>query len=321
MFDVVCIGNALVDITVNVDDSFIVGAGLKKGSMSLVDDVSQKFLLSSIMGMRSTLSTGGSASNVALGVACLGAKSCFIGGVGVDDNGSFFEDFLISKGVIPRLNKDIKLSTGSAITLISEDGERTFSTYLGAASSLSVDDLSGFPDANFLHVEAYLLENIVVKDLIIDLVNEAKSKGVKISFDLSDASLIQRIKPVLVEFLDLVDVVFANEAEAEAFTGESGGGAARILSKVCEIAVVKLGEKGSVVVSGKNLIEVPVEVVVPVNTNGAGDAYAAGFLTGLSKNLSLSDCAELASFLARETVLVEEASVQVSLKNKLDELF
>jgi sugar/nucleoside kinase (ribokinase family) len=317
MFDVLCVGNALVDITIKVPDSFLVGANLKKGAMTLTDDVSQKFLLSSISGMPSSLSSGGSASNVALGVACLGGKSSFIGKVGLDANGSFFEESLTSRGVVPHLSKDISLNTGTVIAFITDDGERSFSTYLGASDSFDKASFLNVPSSKFLHVEAFLLEKPSVKNLIFDLAMNAKKNGSKISFDLSDASLIGRIKPVISEFLEFVDVVFANESEAKAFTGVDGLDAARILSESCEIAIVKFGEGGSVVVSGDVEEVIEVDVVIPVNTNGAGDAYAAGFLFGLSRNLDLKDSAGIASFLAKETVLVEEASVQKSLKVKV----
>ena len=320
MFDVVCVGNALVDIAVSVPDSFLSGANLLKGSMSLVDDVSQKFVLSSIHGMNSSMSSGGSASNVALGVSCLGGKSCFIGKVGVDVNGSFFESTLESRGVVPKLSKDALLMTGSAVAFITPDGERTFSTYLGAASSLKKGDVLDVPRAKFFHVEAYLLELSDVRDLIMDLVFKAKKQGIKISFDLSDASLVNRIKPIISDFLEHVDVVFANEDEAKAFTGEDSFGSARILSNVCEVAIVKLGERGSVVVSGSVQEVIEPEIVKPVNTNGAGDAYAAGFLFARSRGLDLASSAEVASFLAKETVLVEGASVEKSLKNECESL-
>lgn len=317
MFDVVCVGNALVDITVNVPDSFVLGVGLRKGTMTLAGDITQKFALSSIKDIESHLSTGGSASNVALNVACLGGKSSFIGKVGSDVHGSFFESTLSERGVVPKLAKSIDLATGSAIALITPDAERTFSTHLGASATLSSVDVSSVPKSKFFHVEAYLLEDPFLRKLVFSLVDKAKSQGAKISFDLSDPSLIERIKPVILEFLNSVDVVFANEAEAKEFTGESDIAAARALSNLCEIAVVKLGEQGSVIVSGNEQIAIKPEVVVPLNTNGAGDAYAAGFLFALSKDLDLQVAGNIASFVAREVVLVEEASLSCSLSVKV----
>lgn len=316
MFDVVCIGNALVDITINVPDSVLAGANLKKGIMTLTDDISQKFLLSSISSMPSSLSTGGSASNVALGVAALGGKSAFIGKIGTDANGSFFESTLNARGVVPKLSNSIDLMTGSVVALITNDGERTFSTYLGASVALTKGDVLVLPKAKFFHVEAYLLENPIIKDVVFSLVEQAKKNGTKISIDLSDPQLIKRIKPTLIEFLTFADIVFANEAEAIEFTNENVLAAARTLSNFAEIAVVKLGEQGSIIISGKDQALISPEIVIPVNTNGAGDAYAAGFLLGLSKDLNLEGAGELASFLAKETVLVEAASVSKSLKAK-----
>lgn len=319
MVDVVCIGNALVDVTVSVSDSFLEGTRLKKGSMTLVDDVSQKSLFGGISSFSSSLSTGGSSSNVALGVSCLGGKSAFIGNVGVDSNGSFFESSLADRGVVPMLFKNSSLSTGSVIVLVTGDGERTFSTNLGAAISFKKDVV--VPFSKFLHIEAYLLEAPALKEMVSVLVRGAKKKGTKISLDLSDASLISRIKPVLVDFLRDVDVVFANEDEAKAFTGEDELSAAKTLSSICEVAVVKLGSRGSVVASGGVEEIIPVNAVKPVNTNGAGDAYAAGFLYGLCRGFDLVKSAKVGSFLAREVVLVEGASVNKDLKGVVKELF
>jgi len=321
MFDVVCIGNALVDITLKVPDSFIKQLGLKKGSMTLTNEYSQKELLTAINVFSSKLSTGGSSANVSLGIACLGGKSAFIGKKGKDIHGSFFESALISKKVNPVLSESINLNTGTAITLITNDGERTFSTHLGASSSLNKDDLLKIPKTKFLHIEAYLLENPVIKEAILWVVEKAKLKGTKISLDLSDSSLIQRIKPVLIDFLKYVDVVFANEEEAKTFTGEKPLNAARALSNVCEIAVVKLSDKGSIVVSGNIQEFIEIEAVKPVNTNGAGDAYAAGFLFGLCNDFDLFSAGELASLIAKEVVQVETASLDFSLKDKIQMFF
>lgn len=320
MFDVVCVGNALVDVTVKVSDSFLDGLGLKKGTMSLTDDIRQKFVLSSLGGVDKVLSPGGSSGNVASGVACLGGKSAFLGKVGFDEYGSFFESSLIDKGVVPKLSRS-SVSTGSAITFITAEGERTFSTYLGASSFLGKTDLLNIPESKFFHVEAYLLEDVNLRGALFSICKNLKNKGVKISFDLSDSSLIVRLGDVLADFLFLVDVVFANEAEAEAFTKKVGVDAAKALSSFCSISVVKLGEKGSIIVSNNELISLTPEVVKPVNTNGAGDAYAAGFLFGLANNYSLKDAGLVASFIAKEVVLVSSASLSKDLKNEVKKLF
>ncbi len=319
MFDVVCLGNALVDITVKVPESFIEGLGFKKGSMNLVDDVRQGFILSSLSGVDKVLSPGGSASNVASGVACLGGKSAFLSKVGFDDHGSFFENSLSSKGVVPKLSKS-SLYTGSAITFITVDGERTFSTHLGAAASLSSSDLIDIPQSKFFHVEAYLLEDPKLKSAIFNICKSLKDKGVKISFDLSDSSLIARISDVILDFLSFVDIVFANEEEAEIFTKKSGVAAAKKLSNLCDVSVVKLGGKGSVIVSDGEVISISCDVVEPVNTNGAGDAYAAGFLFALANDYSLKNAGRVASFIAREVVLVSSASLSKDLSDKVKEL-
>ncbi|MFP4567571.1 MAG: adenosine kinase [Candidatus Woesearchaeota archaeon] len=321
MLGIVCIGNALVDITLNVEDSFVLSTGLRKGTMTLAGDITQKFLLSSIKGMSSTLSTGGSAANVAIGFASCGGTSLFIGKVGRDYHGSFFKSSLEQRGVIPKLAESLDLITGSAVALISPDAERTFSTHLGASASLVRSNILDFPKSMFFHVEAYLLESSSIKEVVLDLIKLAKVNGSKISLDLSDPALIERIKPVLDDFLKLVDVVFANDIEAEKFTGKTGLDAARHLSNFCGgIAVVKLGERGSVIISGTEEVTIRPEVVKPINTNGAGDAYASGFLFALSKGFSLKKAGDIASIVAREVVLIEEAAPKSSLASKIAHL-
>jgi len=317
MIDVVCIGNALVDIIVNVPDSFIEENNLKKGTMTLSNDKEQKKLLKKINKFPKKIFTGGSSSNVSLGVSILGAKSCFIGKIGKDTNGLFFEKTLNKKNVITKINKSLNLNTGTAITLITEDGERTFSTHLGAANSLIEKDFLKIPKTKFLHIEAYLLENPELRKIILKKIKKIKKQGTKISLDLSDSSLIKRIKKELYEFIKNVNIVFANEQESKTFTEEESIKGARFLSNFCEIAIVKLGKQGSIIVSKNQQELINIEPVKPINTNGAGDAYAAGFLFGLSQNLDNIKAGKIASFLSKETVLVEQATVQKSLKKNI----
>lgn len=320
MYDVFCIGNALVDITMNVPDSFILANKLEKGRMTLVNEETQKKLLETIQKLPVKKSPGGSSSNVSLGVACLGGKSLFAGKIGADANGNFFEETLRKRNVKTKLSKCVDSITGSAITFITKDGERTFSTYLGAAATLNKDDLLIKEDTKYLHVEAYLLEDPVIRKIILKIVKKIKEKNTKISLDLSDPNLIKRIRFELEDFLKYVDVVFANEEEAKEFTKKNDVDAAKKLNEYCEIAIVKLGKKGSIIVTKKEQKIIKPKIVKPVNTNGAGDAYAAGFLYGLSKNLSIEDSAKIACFLSKETVLREEASVQESLSQKCFEI-
>ena len=319
MFDVVCLGHALIDITVKVSNSYIDSLGYKKGSMNLVEEERQRHILSSLSSFDKLISPGGSSSNVASGVACLGGKSAFLGKIGFDKQGSFFENSLSDKGVVPKLSKS-PLCTGSTITFITADGERTFSTHLGAATSLNRDDLSCIPASKFFHVEAYLLENPALRNSIFNICKSLKEKNVKISFDLSDSSLIERIGDVILEFLSLVDVVFANIDEAEALTKKIGLDAAKKLNSLCDMSVVKKGSAGSLIVSKGKVIFVSCDAVKPVNTNGAGDAFAAGFLFALANNHSLKKAGTIASFIAREVVLESGASLSKDLSYKIKKI-
>ncbi|HSV95648.1 MAG TPA: adenosine kinase [Spirochaetota bacterium] len=303
MIDVVGIGSALVDLTIRVDDETLERLGLKKATMRLVDADRSRSILEALAGCPMEKTPGGSAANTAAGVATLGGSAVFMGKVGGDEFGDFYRDESERMGIAMRLARH-RAMTGHAITLITPDSERTFATHLGAAVHFASDDVieDEIRAARALHVEGYMLEGSM-KEATLHAMEIARGGGVKVSIDLADSSLVGRN---LDEFKsiarDYAGILYANEDEAAAFTGERGEKALGVMASMCEIAVVKLGERGSLIRKGTEVHRVEPYRVAVVNTNGAGDMYAAGMLYGLSRGLSLDKAGRIASYAASRVV-------------------
>jgi sugar/nucleoside kinase (ribokinase family) len=304
MKNVLGIGNALVDIMKMLpDDGIITELGFPKGSMTLVDaDLSRKIKESTVE-FKTTKASGGSAANTVHGLAMLGMDAGFIGSVGNDDTGNFFESDMRNAGVNTYLLRR-KTETGTAVAMVSKDSERTFGTHLGAAIELTGKDIKSnlFTGYDFLYMEGYLITN---KDLVLSACKNAKEKGIKVAIDLASFNVVEAFHDDLTEIVEkYVDIVFANEEEARAFTGKEAFDALNHLSELCEIAVVKIGKEGSLIKRGEEVIKVETIDVSSCDTTGAGDLYAAGFLYGLCNNESLDRCGAYGSVLAGNVIEV-----------------
>ena len=216
--------------------------------------------------------------------------------------GAFFEADMQKSGIKPHLIHTSETDTGIATTLMTQDAERTFATYLGAAASMSPEEIDNeiFKDYDCIHVEGYLIFN---HDLILQICKTAKANGLKISMDMASFNLVKDhhdfVEMLLKEY---VSIIFANEEEAKAFSGKEGEEALEILSQYCPIAIVKLGGKGSIAnINGKR-IAVGTNGKKPIDTNGAGDIFAAGFLFGLLNNWPEEKTGRLAARLGDEMV-------------------
>ena len=315
MIDVVGIGSALMDLTIRVDEATLDRLGLKKGTMQLVDAERSRSILGALAGHAIEKTPGGSAANTAAGVAALGGSAVFMGKVGGDEFGELYREESERMGVSTRLARHGSM-TGHAITLITDDSERTFATHLGAAVFFVKEDVAAedVRSARALHVEGYMLEG-AMKEATLYAMHIARENGVKVSIDLADPSLIGRnldeLKKIAIEY---ADVLYANEDEAAAFTGERGEKALEAMASMCDIAVVKLGEKGSLVRSGNITHRIEPFRVKAVNTNGAGDMYAAGMLYGLAHGLPLERAGKIASYASSRVV----AQVGARLSTRLD---
>lgn len=306
---VLCLGNALVDIITQLEsDSILETLNLPKGSMQLVDSDVSKMVQNATSSLKSSLQTGGSAANTANGIANLGVGSAFIGMVGEDKLGEFYINDMVENSIEPRFFKSKTTSTGCAVALVSKDGERTFATYLGAAIELKAELLSKelFQGYDYFHIEGYLIVN---NDLIRKAIELAKQEGLKVSIDFASYNVVEENLDFLKEICKSVDIIFANEQEAKAFTNKEAEEALEEIAQICEIAVVKIGKKGSLIKSGDKKVIIGKRERTCVDTTGAGDMYAAGFLAGLCLGRSLEVCGQMGSILASEVIEVYGAKM------------
>ncbi|MCG8308007.1 MAG: adenosine kinase [Cytophagales bacterium] len=304
MKKVLGMGNALVDVLVSIsDDRLLEKFELPKGSMQLVDRERSQSIINALGHLDYEIASGGSAANTINGLANLGISCGYIGKIRDDKFGKIFSDDMTGNGIEADLMYG-KQDTGIATTLISEDSQRTFATYLGAAVELSPEDLKEgfFKGYDYFHIEGYLVQN---HELILSAVKLAKKNGLKISIDMASYNVVEAhldFLKTLVE--DYVDIVFANEEESKSFAGKDPEEALIEISKMCEIAVVKVGAKGSLVKTPGEQVFVDAIEARLVDTTGAGDLYASGFLFGLSCGQSLEKCAQLGSLLGGHVIEV-----------------
>ena len=295
-------GNALVDIMIRLDsDHLLEKLELPKGSMQLVDRERSSGVLSTFRDYPKSQSAGGSAANTIHGLAKLGAKTGYIGVVGEDELGGFFVRDLIHAGVAPHMVHSSQ-ETGRAVALVTPDSERTFATFLGAAIELSAGHLNPdiFKDYQYFHIEGYLVQN---HSLIRRALEMAKDAGCLVSLDLASYNVVEANREFLHEMITrYVDIVFANEEEALVFTGQGPAEAVNEISTLVGIAIVKTGSKGSLVKTKEELHEIGVIPIKPLDTTGAGDLYASGFLFGHSRGLPLKQCGELGALLAGNVI-------------------
>lgn len=297
-------GNALTDILLQIDnDEVLFSLNLPKGGMQLINTERSQEIDEAVSNYSKKMATGGSASNTINGITRLGMKGGFVGKVGKDDIGLFFTNDSINNGVQPHLLLS-ETPSGRCTVLVSPDSERTLCTYLGAACELEASDLNPemFQGYDIFHIEGYLVQN---HDLIRTAVRLAKQEGLKVSVDLASYNVVEENLDFLLEIIEqYVDIVFANEEEARAFTGNEPEEALNLISRHCEIAIVKVGKDGSYIKSGDETIQIQPRIANCIDTTGAGDLYASGFLFGLANNYSLEVCGKIGSLISGNVVEV-----------------
>ncbi len=303
---VIGIGNALTDMLVNLtSDSVLTRFGLKRGSMSLVDTDLQTEISKSVAGLPYSLSLGGSAGNTIRAMARLGTQTGFIGKVGHDTTGDFFRQALENLGVEPVIFRGEQKS-GKCVSLISPDGERTMVTHLGAALEMKAEEIlpSIFEGYDCLYVEGYLVQD---HNLILSAVRTAKECGLKVAIDLASFNVVEENLEFLRSLVrDYVDILFANEDEARAFTGEQEPlNALNAISTDVELVIVKIGMKGALIKRREEVVHVGIMAAAKrVDTTGAGDFYAAGFMSGLCEGLDLRQCGTIGAITAGKVIEV-----------------
>lgn len=302
MTKVLGMGNALVDVLAIIEnDSILEQLELPKGSMQLIDENKLNLITQEINKLDTTIVSGGSASNTIAGLASLGIETGFLGRIGKDFYGKHFKDDLEKYKVTSHLT-EVDEASGVASTLISKDGERTFGTYLGAAALLNAKDLSkaDFQGYDYFYIEGYLVQS---HELIEKAIILAKEAGAKIILDMASYNVVEANRDFLLGIMPkYVDIVFANEEEAKVLVNAGPEEAVEMIADVVDIAIVKTGETGSWIQQGDKKIFVPALKINVVDTTGAGDLYAAGFIYGLINNCSLEVCGEIGTLLAANVI-------------------
>ncbi len=303
------LGSALIDILIHESDGFVAATGAAKGGMSLVEEKTiRQILLKSKS--KPAIVPGGSACNTIIGVCCLGGQGRFVGKCGQDEFGNLFEEDLKKNQVEPLLFKSDS-STGSVLSVITPDAQRTMYTYLGASSETSPEEITEecFADSAIVHLEGYLLFN---QNLMLKALESAKNGGAAISLDLASFTVVEQSKGFLERIVsEYVDILIANEDEARAFTGHADEkDAVSALAQKADIAVLKVGERGSYIADKGNIIKIEAhgsgEVI---DTTGAGDLWASGFLFGMINGLPVEKCGTIGSACGYEVCRVIGANI------------
>jgi sugar/nucleoside kinase (ribokinase family) len=319
---IIGIGNALTDMLISLSgDEVLSQYQLDKGSMSLVDNQFQTDILKAVAGLPHSLSLGGSAGNTIRTMARLGTEVGFIGKVGEDSTGDFYIQALRNVGVEPFILRS-EHSSGKCLSLISADGERTLVTHLGAAADLQAEDVDAavFDGYDALYIEGYLVQD---HDLIRTTMARAKQHGLKVAIDLASFNVVRENREFLHDLVErYVDIIFANEEEAYEFSGcRDAMEALLYIGKMCELTVVKTGIRGALIKRGDEIVEVGIMAAAKrVDTTGAGDFYAAGFLTALCEGLSLRQCGTIGAITAGKVIEVVGTTLSEETWNEIETL-
>ncbi len=317
--DVLCIGNAIVDVIARVSDDFVARHGLVKGSMTLIDE-SRAEQLYADMGQAIEVS-GGSAANTAAGLASLGSRAAYFGKVKDDQLGAIFRHDMRAQGVSFDTHPAQEgPATARSFILVTPDGERTMNTYLGACVNFTTADVdrSAVEAALVTYMEGYLWDRPEAKDAFKLASRMARAAGRKTALTLSDSFCVERHRD---SFLDLIrtgiDIVFANEAEIKSLSQAAVfDDAVKMIAQLCPISVITRSEKGCVIVSAQGVHESPAHPVSRVvDVTGAGDLFAAGFLHGFTSGRPLHDCARLGSLAAAEVISHVGARPEINLRD------
>ena len=310
-FDLIGVGAPIVDSLAQVEDAYLSNVGGAKGGMELIESAKMSALIADL-GKSVVEAPGGSAGNTIQGVARLGLRTTFLGKLGNNAAAGFYRDQLAGMGVDTSRFKSAPLPNARCLSLVTPDSQRTMRTDLGASVTLAPSEISekDFAGCRHAHLEGYLLFN---RELTLQLLRSAKQAGCSISLDLGSFEVVRAARDILEEILrDYVTIVFSNEDEAAAYTDLKSDhtAMATALAKLCPVAVVKLGKDGALVHDGKNITRInPVRVERPVDTTGAGDLWASGFLYGWLQNKALALCGQYGSILGAEVVQIMGATM------------
>jgi sugar/nucleoside kinase (ribokinase family) len=305
-YDVTAIGNAIVDVLAQADDQLLAEHNLPKGAMNLVDAETAERLYS-IMGP-GIESSGGSAGNTIAGIAALGGRGAYIGKVADDQLGQVFTHDIRAAGVAyDTVPLQDSLPTARSLIFVTPDAQRTMQTFLGACTQLGPEDVNMeyITSSKVVYLEGYLWDLPRAKAAMRDAALKAQAEGVKVSLTLSDSFCVSRFRDEFLELVEkYVDILFANESEIlSLYQSASFDDALQQVRQHCEIAALTRSEKGSVIVNRSEVHVIDaVQGVQVVDTTGAGDAYAAGFLYGYTQGYDLAACGRLGGAMAAHVI-------------------
>ena len=325
-YDVAALGNAIVDVIASVDDRFLLTHKIAKGGMTLIDEFRARELMKALADNSQALSglhevAGGSAANTMAGLASLGGAGLFIGKVKSDRLGEVFAKSMSAQGITfttPAASDGS--TTASCMIAVTPDGQRSMNTYLGACRELVPDDVDEerVAEARFLYIEGYLWDEESAKQASRKAIAAMKGAGGRVALSLSDSFCVGRYRDEFLHLLDKeVGILFANEDEAKAlFQADEFDGVVEAARKWGGIAALTRSAKGCVVVEEGQVHTIPAAPVSRViDTTGAGDQFAAGFLYGLTHGKGLADCGRLGALAAAEVISHYGARPEVSLKD------
>jgi len=301
------IGNPLIDIIVPVEDQDLVDLGIHKGTMTLIDVKRHAELLAFAKARHLSYSCGGSCPNTIITLASLGIKATLAGKVGTDENGDIYSNRLDALHLGNELARTDKQPTGSTVILVTPDSERSMNTFLGANRLYCKDDVieQTVKEADFFHFTGYMWDTTSQQNAIMHALEIAKANDTTVTFDIADPFAVGRYREKFLSLIsDYCDIVFANSEEARIlFDNYDPYECCRSMGKLCRTAIVKNGKKGSFICYDHQVTRIPVKgSVTPVDTTGAGDTYASGFIYGLCTNHSVEESGMIASVLAGEII-------------------
>ena len=304
-YDVLGVGNALVDIQTQIQDQILSDLELEKGIMTLVEDDRQRQILGTLSGQPMNRCAGGSAANTVVALADFGGSAAFVGKVGDDETGEFFLKDMRDLGITMEIDP-ADSPTGTCAVLITEDAQRTMLTNLAASATLTEADIdeSKIKESKYVYIEGYLLTGETTKAAAYRAISIAKENGVKVAFTASDPFLVNLIRD---EIWDLitgpVDLFFCNEEEAKSLTGKDDPVAcAAVIHEHAENVALTLGPNGSLLMHGGEAIPIEGVAIEAIDTTGAGDMYAGGLLYGITNGLSWHQAGHLASHASARIV-------------------
>ncbi|MBE7413030.1 MAG: adenosine kinase [Leptospiraceae bacterium] len=323
-YDVFGVGNALVDTLVNIDKKFLEDSNIVKGVMTLVDSEKQGELLASLHEHKLELRSGGSAANTMIALANSGGTGCYTGKVANDANGEFYKKDMENAGINFEMEPANTGHTGTCVVLMTPDADRTMLTHLGISITLTSGDIGieNLKKSKVSYIEGYLWDGEDTKNASLHAMDISKKNGVKVAFTYSDPFCVKRAKADFIQITkEKADYIFCNHDEAMSLSEKNDPKEAlAYIGSLCQTAFMTWGKEGAYFVDKGIITHVPGFPVNPIDTNGAGDAFAAGVLYGITQGYSLAKACRWGNYVASRIIMEIGARLSVKLMGRQEEI-